>query len=100
MILDSGATAHVFCNKNLLSDVVEDVGFVLEIWCNAGFVSTCTSGMVCHGASSFRPVFLVDNGVANILSLSRLEEELYVRLCISDFVLRDKMGNLISFKRQ
>ena len=43
---------------------------------------------------------MVDNGVANILSLSRLEEEFDVRLCKSGFFLRDKMENQIVFNRQ
>ena len=100
IILDSGATAHIFCNKNLLSDVVEVAGSVLETRCNAGFVSTHTSGVFCYGGFSFRPVWYVDNGVANILSLSRLEEEFDVRLCKSGFFLRDKMENQIVFNRQ
>ena len=55
MILDSGAIAHMFCNKYLLSDTMDVVGSVFEIRCNAGVVSTRTSGEFCCGGFSFHP---------------------------------------------
>jgi len=69
ILLDNQSTVDVFHNKELLVNVRES-GRVLNIHCNAGVASTSTVGDL----PGYGEVWLYEEGIANILSLSRVKE--------------------------
>ena len=72
ILLDNQSTVDVFCNNDLLTDVREDTEY-MEIHCNAGVASTNLIGdLAGYGTVWYHP-----NGIANILSLSRVREHGY-----------------------
>ena len=70
VLLDNQSTVDVFQNKELLTNV-RDSGRILNIHCNAGIATT---SMVGH-LPGYGEVWLYEEGIANILSLSRVKEK-------------------------
>ena len=73
VLLDNQSTVDVFQNKDLLTNV-RDSGRVLRIHCNAGIASTTLVGDL----PGYGEVWLYENGIANILSLSRVKEKYHI----------------------
>ena len=69
VLLDNQSTIDVFQNKELLMNVWES-GRVLNIHCNAGVASTS----IVVDLPGYGEVWLYEEGIANILSLSKVKE--------------------------
>jgi hypothetical protein len=72
ILLDNQSTVDVFCNDNLLSNVRTAEGS-MKIHCNAGVATTNQVGDL----DGYGTVWYHPNGIANILSLSRVREHGY-----------------------
>ena len=73
MLLDSQSTIDIFCNKKLLKRIYKSTS-TLTIRCNAGVRQTNLWGYV----SGYGWVWYYPDGIANILSLSRVKEQFRV----------------------
>ena len=73
VLLDNQSTVDVFHNKDLLTNVRES-GRVLNIHCNAGVATTSMMGYL----PGYGDVWVYEDGIANILSLSRVKEKFRV----------------------
>jgi len=70
MLLESQSTINVFCNLDLLTKI-HQINNKLTIWCNAGIKTTDWRGYL----SGYGWVWYYSDGIANILSLSRVREK-------------------------
>ena len=75
VILDSGSTASIFCNPQLLTGV-HTASRPLTVRCNAGVVRLNKQG---YFGSYPEPVWLNPNGIANILSKHEVSQHYRVR---------------------
>lgn len=73
MLLDSQSTIDVFSNRDMLRDI-HPTKTTMHIKCNAGSRSTNLRGYL----SGYGWVWFFPNGIANILSLSRVKEKFRV----------------------
>jgi hypothetical protein len=72
ILLDNQSTVDVFSNGNLLTDIRQGTES-MEIHCNAGIANTNLVGEL----AGYGTVWYHPNGIANILSLSRVKERGY-----------------------
>ena len=72
ILLDNQSTVDVFSNGNLLTNIREGTEY-MEIHCNAGVANTNLIGEL----GGYGTVWYHPNGIANILSLSRVKERGY-----------------------
>ncbi|KAI2499082.1 Reverse transcriptase (RNA-dependent DNA polymerase) [Fragilaria crotonensis] len=72
ILLDNQSTVDVFCNKKMLTNIREHTN-AMDIHCNAGITSTKWIGEL----KGYGTVWYNPNGIANILSLSRVKERGY-----------------------
>ena len=70
IILDNGSTVDIFTNKNLLTNI-RTTKTVMNVRCNAGVTQTNLQGDL----EGYGTVWYNPNGIANILSLSRVQEK-------------------------
>jgi hypothetical protein len=69
ILLDNQSTVDVFYNRDLLTNIREGTSS-MDIHCNAGVASTNLEGEL----AGYGTVWYHPNGIANILSLSRMKE--------------------------
>ena len=74
IIIDTGSTANIFCNRELLHDI-HKVGRKLKVRCNAGVVELDEMG---YFGDYPEPVWFNPNGIANILSHHNVNKHYYV----------------------
>ena len=70
ILIDSQSTIDVFCNGELLTQI-HKINTTMHIRCNAGEKSTNMRGHL----SGYGWVWYFPDGIANILSLSRVKEK-------------------------
>ena len=96
ILLDSQSTIDVFSNKALLKDIHES-DTTLRIRCNAGVKTTKFRGHL----SGYGWVWYYPEGIANILSLSRVRERYRVTFdsaMDNCFHVHKENGKLLKFK--
>jgi hypothetical protein len=72
ILLGNQSTVDVLCSGDLLTDIRENPEY-MKIHCNAGIATTNLIGDL----TGYGPVWYHHNGIANILSLSRVKEHRY-----------------------
>jgi Reverse transcriptase (RNA-dependent DNA polymerase)/Zinc knuckle len=97
IILDNGSTVDIFCNKDLLSNI-RDSGREMKIRCNAGTTTTRLVGDL----SGYGTVWYNPQGVANILSMSKVADKYRVTYDSKDspsFSIHKEDGSIRTFQR-
>ena len=95
ILLDSQSIIDVFCNKKLLSRI-HATNTIMNIKCNAGVKRTNLRGHL----SGYGWVWFFPDGIANILSMSRVKEKFRVTYdSATDNSFRvHKEGKILKFK--
>ena len=96
VLMDSCSTLHLFCNKNLLKNIRRARSPIL-VHCNAGTVRLTHIGDM-DGIAD--PIWVHPEGVANILSLSKLKKEHRIKMDtdVTDCIeLHDGNGKILHF---
>ena len=95
ILLDSQSTIDVFSNENLLTSI-KKATTTMYIRCNAGIKSTNLQGHL----SGYGWVWYFPDGIANILSLSRVKEKFLVTFnsALDNCFHVHKEGKILTFR--
>lgn len=96
ILLDSQSSIDVFCNQQLLTGIYK-TDSTMRIRCNAGVKETNMRGYV----TGYGWVWYYPEGIANILSLSRVKEQYRVTYDSSAgncFQVHKKDGKILNFR--
>ena len=97
--VDSGATQHVFCNKDFINGLTTDTTSVLHIHCNAGKSTTQRYGTGFGVLQKAGRIWYQPDGIANVLSLSELRKVYDIKLEDRGFILTSSGIELVFKER-